>query len=174
MADPANFGMAKSLLGGLDGTDPEALLEQLAQLTGASADEVLEPSTSREPRWSDRSEAPTDDEVAAAIARARTFAQVRGLAARCGPPGLTLTAKGNLRLADARRLTVELETGEEPERPTASSAPRAELPYLSWLVNTAIAAGAVRRLRGRLVAVARFADRSDRDAYERVVRARWR
>jgi hypothetical protein len=168
MADPTNFGMAKSLLGGLGDADPEALLEQLAQITGTSTEEVLESLAAGEPSVVGPIEAPTDDEVAAAIAQARMFAQVRGLAARCGPPGLTLTAKGNLRLADARMLTVELETGEERFHKPASAA---HLPHLSWLVNTAIAAGAVRRLRGRLVAVARFADRSDRDAYERIVRA---
>ena len=115
--------------------------------------------------------APTDDEVAAAITRARMLGQVRGLAARCAAPGLTMTAKGNLRLADARRLTAELETGDEPDTAYRTLGSASELPYLSWLVDTAIAAGAVRRLRGRLVAVARFADRTDRDAYERVVRA---
>ncbi len=170
MADPANFGMAKSLFGGFGDADPNALLEQLARLTGTSADEVLEALDDGEPAVVGPVEAPTDDEVAATIAQARTFTQVRGLAARCGPPGLALTAKGNLRLADARRLTVELETGEEADTPYRKLGSAAELPYLSWLIGTAIAAGAVRRLRGRLVAVARFADRSDRDAYERIVR----
>ena len=171
MADPANFGMAKSLLDGLDGSDPDALLERLAELTGASADEVLDLLESPEPAVIGPVRAPTDDEVAAAITRARMLGQVRGLASRCAAPGLTLTAKGNLRLADARRLTAELETGDEPDTAYRTLGSASELPYLSWLVDTAIAAGAVRRLRGRLVAVARFADRTDRDAYQRVVRA---
>jgi len=170
MTDPANFGMAKSLLGGFGDADPNALLEQLARLTGTSAEEVLESLDDAGPAVVGPVEAPTDDEVAAAIAKARMFAQVRGLAARCGPAGLALTAKGNLRVADARRLTEELETGEEADTPYRKLGSAAELPYLSWLVDTALAAGAVRRLRGRLVAVARFGERSDRDAYERVVR----
>ena len=62
-------------------------------------------------------------------------------------------------------------TGDEPDTPHRTLGSATELPYLRWLVDTAIAAGAVRRLRGRLVAVARFADRTDRDAFERVVRA---
>jgi hypothetical protein len=169
MADPANFGMAKSLLGGLD-RDPNALLERLAELTGTSADEVLDLLEHPEPAVIGPVRAPTDDEVAGAITRARMLGQVRGLAARCAAPGLTLTAKGNLRLADARRLTAELETGDEPDTAYRTRS-ASELPHLSWLVDTAIAAGAVRRLRGRLVAVARFADRTDRDAYKRVVRA---
>lgn len=171
MADPTNFGMAKSLFGGLGEADPTAVLEQLAQLTGTSTDEVLGLLADQEPTVIGPVRAPTDDEVAAAIAEARTFAHVRGLAAQCDAPGLTLTAKGNLRLADARRLTVELATGDEPNSPIRKLTSAAELPQLSRLVRTAIAAGAVRRLRGRLVAVARFADRSDRDAYERIVRA---
>jgi hypothetical protein len=170
MADPANFGMAKSLFGGLDDTDPNALLERLAQLAGTSTDEVLDYLNDPEPPVVGPVRAPTDDEVAAAIAQARMFAQVRGLATRCAPPGLALTASGNLRLADARRLTAELETGDEAEPPNRKLGSARELPYLSWLVDTAIAAGAVRRMRGRLVAVARFADRPDRDAYERTVR----
>jgi hypothetical protein len=171
MADPANFGMAKSLLGGLDDSDPNALLERLAQLTGTSPDEVLDLLENPEPSVIGPVRAPTDDEVAAAIARARMLGQVRGLATRCAAPGLTLTAKGNLRLADARSLTAALETGDEPDSPRRTLGSATELPYLRWLVDTAIAAGAVRRLRGRLVAVARFADRPDRDAFERVVRA---
>jgi hypothetical protein len=170
MADPANFGMAKSLLGGLDGSE-DALLERLAELTGVSTDEVLDLLEHPEPAVIGPVRAPTDDEVAEAISRARMLRQVRGLAERCAAPGLTLTGKGNLRLADARRLTAELETGDEPDTPYRTLGSASELPYLSWLVGTAIAAGAVRRLRGRLVAVARFADRTDRDAYERVVRA---
>ena len=171
MTDPANFGMAKSLLGGFGDADPDALLEQLAQLTGTSPEEVLESLEDAGPAVVGPVEAPTDDAVAAAIAEARMFAQVRGLAARCGPPGLALTAKGNLRLADARRLTLELATGEDVDTPYRKLASAAELPYLTWLVETATAAGAVRRTGGRLVAVARFADRSDRDAYERTVRS---
>jgi len=167
MGDPANFGMAKSLFGGLDNADPEALLEQLARLTGTSPDTVLELLDDAAPVTVGPVRAPTEDEVAAAIADAPMFTQVRGLVARCAPPGLALTAKGNLRRADARRLVVELETGEQAG--TLGSA--AELPHLSWLVATALAAGAVRRLRGRLVAVARFAGHADRDAYERIVRA---
>jgi hypothetical protein len=169
MTDPANFGMAKSLLGGFGDADPNALLEQLARLTGTSAEEVLESLDDAGPAVVGPVEAPTEDEVAAAIAKARMFAQVRGLAERCGPAGLALTAKGNLRVADARRLTLELETGEAADTPDRRLGSAAELPYLSWLVDTALAAGAVRRLRGRLVAVARFGERSDRDAYKRTV-----
>ncbi len=169
MTDPANFGMAKSLLGGFGDADPNALLEQLARLTGTSAEEVLESLDDAGPGVVGPVEAPTEDEVAAAIAKARMFAQVRGLADRCGPAGLALTAKGNLRVADARRLTLELETGEGADTPDRRLGSAAELPYLSWLVDTALAAGAVRRLRGRLVAVARFGERSDRDAYKRTV-----
>ena len=87
MADPANFGMAKSLLGGLDDSDPNALLERLAQLTGTSPDEVLDLLENPEPSVIGPVRAPTDDEVAAAIARARMFGQVRGLATRCAAPG---------------------------------------------------------------------------------------
>jgi hypothetical protein len=171
MADPANFGMAKSLLGGLDDGDPDALLERLAQLTGTSTAEVVNLLENPQPPVIGPVRAPTDEEVAAAISRAPALERVRGLAERCAAPGLALTAKGNLRRADARRLTAELATGDEPDAHGRTLGSSAELPHLSWLVGSAIAAGAVRRLRGRLVAVARFADRTDRDAYERIVRA---
>ena len=133
MTDPANFGMAKSLLGGFGDADPNALLEQLARLTGTSAEEVLESLDAAGPAVVGPVEAPTEDEVAAAIAKARMFAQVRGLAARCGPAGLALTAKGNLRVADARRLTLELETGEERRHapPQARLRRRAAVPELA-------------------------------------------
>jgi len=167
MADPTNFGMAKSLFGGFDEAGPEALLEHLARLTGTSPDTVVGLLDDAAPVRVGPVRAPTEDEVAAAIADAPMFTQVRGLVARCAPPGLALTAKGNLRRADARRLVVELETGDQAG--TLGSA--AELPQLGWLVATALAAGAVRRLRGRLVGVARFAEHADRDAYERIVRA---
>ena len=86
-----------------------------------------------------------------------------------------LTAKGNLRLADARRLTAELETGEAPDTPAphARLGDRAAVPDAGWSTRPSRQARCA-ALRGRLVAVARFADRSDRDAYERRSARRWR
>ena len=171
MADPANFGMAKSLFGGgLDDPEATAVLDQIARLTGTSPDAVLDLLDDAGPDVVGPVRAPTDQEVAASIAEARMFAQVRGLAARCAPPGLALTAKGNLRLADARRLVVELQHRRRARHP----APQARVRVRAALSELAGPHGDRGRRgasqRGRLVGVARFAERSERDAYERTVR----
>jgi hypothetical protein len=170
MKDPANFGIAKSLLGGfgepLDPDDPRlpaALREALLDEAEGGDEELPIVGPVR---------MPAEQEQRDAVRAARVPRQLRLLAEYYAPPGRPLTGAGNLRLADARHLVATLETGDDPEfggYRTLTSAQ--DLPALSWLFELALAAGVVRRVRGRLVAVARFAALDEAAAYEKVVRA---
>jgi hypothetical protein len=178
MDDPANFGMAKSLFaaaGGLelDGNhDPDemdALLERMQEIAPDALRDFLMPDA--EPPTIGPVRMPGADERLAAIRAADALRQLRALAEHCPSPGRQLTAKGNLRVADARLLVDALGTGDDPEQdgygPVRSAR---ELPRLDHLVHIALAAGVVRRHRGRLVAVGRFATLDEVTAHERVVR----
>jgi hypothetical protein len=115
---------------------------------------------------------PSEQERRDAVRAIPVLRQLRALAGYCPPPGRQLTGKGNLRLADARELVTTLETGDDPDfggRRTLTSAE--DLPGLSWLFDLALQAGVVRRSKGRLLAVARFAALGELEAHERVVRA---
>jgi hypothetical protein len=171
MGNPANFGLGKSLLGGLgqlpDPGDPNFAAALQEALLGDDDDEDDE-----EPPVVGPVRLPAEQERQDAIRAATSLRQLRLLAEFCAPPGRPLTGKGNLRLADARHLVAALETGDDPEfggYRTLTSA--AELPMLNWLFELALAAGAVRRNKGRLVAVARFGTLDETAAYEKVVRA---
>jgi hypothetical protein len=87
MADPANFGMAKSLLG--DGTDLGAL-ERLLELTGADPAELLGLLDAGEPETIGPVRLPESAEHLESLRAAPTVCQVRGLVDRCPPPGLAL------------------------------------------------------------------------------------
>jgi hypothetical protein len=102
---------------------------------------------------------------------ARTFRQVRGLAEQCAPPGLPTTTAGDLRLADACRLAAELETGDRTEPAGPAPQSMSELPALSWVVQLALACGAVAADGQRLVAEPEFAALPEPDAYRRIVTA---
>ncbi len=180
MGDPANFGMAKSLLGsvgGLDlGTDrsPEgiaALLNQLAGLPGANPLRQLPAAVGELPPIGPVRLPAEADRLAAASA-APVLRQLRALAEFCAPPGRALTTKGNLRLADARHLVDALDTGDDPTMGGGRTLQSAEdLPHLSRLVDVAVRAGALCRQRGRLLEVARFTGLDDAAAHEKVVLA---
>lgn len=169
MAEPANFGMAKSMFGGGGGGGevPAELLERVAAMTGTSPDELLDVLHGDEPQIVGPVRRASDDEVAAAAGGSRTLRQLGELAAACAPPGLVLDERGDLAVADARRLAAELATGDDDEDIESA----AELLHLSWLVDVALEAGAVRRAEGRLVAADRLAGLPPVEAYGRVVRA---
>ena len=112
---------------------------------------------------------PGPAEHLASLRAAPTFRQVCGLAERCPDPGLPVTTKGNLRLADARRLVVELATGDDVEPAHRTLQSTTELPGLAWVVELAVAAGAVARAGGRLVTRSEFADLAEPEAYRRMV-----
>ncbi|MPZ67280.1 MAG: hypothetical protein GEU83_17845 [Pseudonocardiaceae bacterium] len=118
---------------------------------------------------------PDSQQRAESAAAAPALEQLRRLWEHCAAPGRPMTEKGNLRLADGRHLVELLETGDIPDvedgdyRRTLRSAD--ELPLLSWLVAVALEAGVLRRYRGRLVAVARWAEVGPTDALDRLVDA---
>lgn len=178
MADPAKFGMAKSLfatVGGLEpgAGDPQELLAHLDTLTpdevGAALAHLDLPDLPDGPPVVGPIRRPTDEERRAALADAPDLRRLRELAAWCPAPGRPLTAKGNLRVADARHLADAL--GTETAPPLGSVRSAEDLPGLTALVELALAAGVVRRQKGRIVAVARFAALPDVAAHTQVLRA---
>lgn len=162
MGNPANFGMAKSMFDGFDEIFDEIFHED---------DEIFAEDDEELPVVG-LVRLPTEQEQEDAVRAASVPRQLRLLWEYCAPPGRPLTGKGNLRLADARHLVAALETGDDPELGGHRKLSSAEdLPVLSWLLELALAAGVVRRTKGRLMAVARFADLDEAAAYRKVVRA---
>jgi hypothetical protein len=169
--------MAKSMFSGvsqLDGMDALEVVARLEQLNATSPDTVHELPAAmddEEPRTVGPVRLPDADERLAAVRAAEELRLLRALAEHCPPPGRQLTQKGNLRLAEARSLVEAIDTGDDPELGGRRRLQSAEdLPVLSRLVHLGLAAGAVRRNRGRLVAVAAFAKLDDVAAHEKVVR----
>ncbi|WP_219414072.1 hypothetical protein [Pseudonocardia nigra] len=179
MGNPANFGMAKSLFGSMGGLEPDAdeslegmatLLRQLPELPPGAVGEALAhlAGDETEPPPIGPVRLPSDADRLAAVRAAPVMRQLRDLAGYCASPGRTLTSKGNLRLADARHLVDALGTGDAPSGVEKLRSAE-DLPELSRLVDLAVDAGAVRRHRGKLVAVARFAALDECAAHEKVV-----
>ncbi|MBN9734736.1 MULTISPECIES: hypothetical protein [unclassified Pseudonocardia] len=108
---------------------------------------------------------------AASAAAATVLADARALATWCGPSGRVLTRTGNLRIADARELAGKLGT-DDLDSPAFARLDRADrLPVLTWVLETAVRAGAVHRENGRLVAGGRFGGLDDTTAHEDLVLA---
>lgn len=176
MADTSRHGMAKSLLGGLGGLDdlvdgsPESLDELRRRIEGLSPDTVDE-LLAGEPPTLGPVRTPSDDERVSSATHAPILRQMRLLHRSCAAPGRALTQKGNLRLADARELVELLETGDPLEPVYGSLRSATELPGLAWLVEVALAARVVRRLKGRLVAVAAWEALGPLEALDRLVDA---
>ena len=112
---------------------------------------------------------PPADERLAAVRAIPVMHRLRALAEYCAPPGRKLTPKGNLQLADARHLVDALDTGDDLTVGGFRSSE--DLPGLRRLFHIALEAGMVRRQKGRLVAVARFATLDECAAYEKVALA---
>lgn len=138
MGNPANFGMAKSLFSGVGGLEPGAeyspasLRELMARVPGLGPDAIgraVELSNDENPYDEDDVELavigpvrwPGRAERLAAIRDAPHVRRLGLLAQWCPAPGHPLTAKGNLRLADARHL-VELLGRRRPGAGRASGA----------------------------------------------------
>ncbi|MDN5747862.1 MAG: hypothetical protein L0H64_05005 [Pseudonocardia sp.] len=169
MGNPANFGMAKSIFGGGIGVDagPDNPFDDVAALLGRlDAAEDDEDDEDAEPALIGPVRLPSSEERLAAVRAIPLMRQVGLLAGYCASPGRSVTAKGNLRLADARHLVDALDTGDELPGGMRSAE---DLPNLNRLVGVATAAGALRRQRGRLLAVKSFAALDEIAAYERVV-----
>lgn len=176
MSDPTNFGMAKGLFAGLGGlenppegpADIEAMMQRARDLDPEVYDEIVRWSLDGGPVDLPPVARPHPDDVEAAAAHAPILERMATLHASCAEPGLTLTATGNLRLADARRLVTELGTGEEYATEIRSAA---ELPELDRLLRIACRARVVRRRKGRLVAVGTWTKAGVREAFDRLADA---
>ncbi len=176
MADPANFGMAKSLFAGIAGADRmsqeelAAAIQQRAEehnalprdLRRAATDRFFEPPAAIELPF--LYIPPPEADVAAAVARAVLPEKVRKLRDHLGGTVAALTAKGNLKLADGRALFDLLDTGdaldEKIGEETFTTRSTAELSQLTYLVELALESGAVRHVNKRLVPVKAWAKKS--------------
>lgn len=176
MGNPANYGMAKSLFGSVGGLDTDAdlspdgisaLMERLPDRVALPGDlGDLDDPGDAEPVRIGPVRAPSHADRLASASAAPILVAMRTLADYCAAPGRTLTAKGNLRLADARHLVDALGTGDDPKLGGYRKLATAEdLPGLSWTIELALSAGVVRRHRGKLLAVARFAGLDDVEAH---------
>lgn len=176
MANPANFGMGKSLLAGLelpsDASEEEiqaaldarmreinALpFEQRKALTDRFIDPEFEPDAEDEPYELPFVYIPPPGaDVAAAVAESPLRAKVEALRDYLGPDGKALTTKGNLKLADGRALIELLGTGDEMDPQIGDKTWRtgstADLRRLNFILDIAKEAGAVRVHQRRLVPV---------------------
>jgi len=169
MADPNNYGMAKSLFAGIEGAESmtqeelsvalqrridehNALpLEQRRALT----DQFFQPPAPIELPFLHIP--PPEAEVVAAAAAAALPAKVQALRDYLGEKGKLLTAKGNLKLADGRALVDLLDTGDELDPAyggtTFKTQSTQSLGELMYLMAVAEESGAVRRVGNRIVPV---------------------
>jgi hypothetical protein len=176
MADPANFGMAKSifsgaLAGGADPSDPaqleawvarfnslsheerQAVLPGSAISTGGAADRTAPSSMALPPVPLPPPEAVQTSEAAAPVLR--MFAEL----ARFAGSGRQLTQRGNLTMADARALIPLLGSGDVLDDRigdrTFRTRSSAELPVLHLVFTWARKAGILRVRHGKVLATKR-------------------
>lgn len=179
MADPANFGMAKSLFFDLD--QGEALTEdELKDAVQARMDEFntlpFEQRKAATDRFFDPQPEllelpftylpPSPTEVQAAALAAALPRKVEALRDYLGA-GKPLTQKGNLKLADGRALVELLDTGDrfDPQHggTTFKTTSTEHLPGLNFFIDVAKRVRAVRVYQRRLVPVQAWGRRSTVD-----------
>lgn len=170
MDNPENFGMAKSIFNGmgllddpskLTAEDLERAMEEFNQLPYEQRKAITDPSMSRleepEPMVIGPVAEPSPEAVRASAARAPMLRGFSVLAEYLGPQGKQLTKTDALKLADARALVELLGTGESMEPAIGSRTFKVqtarELPHLDHWQWWAQQSGAIRTVRGRLVAV---------------------
>lgn len=176
MSDPTLFGMAKRMVVASGALDPvfdinaPGVMDQL--MTRATSAAVVSQRITVGPVV-----VPSDEQRRAGAAVAPALQRFQLLHEVCAAPGLKLTATGNLNRADARRLVELLDTGDVPDVAIGDRTYRlrsaADLRGLTRWVEWAVAAGVVRRYRGRLVAVASWlkAAKDPLTAFDRIVDA---
>jgi len=173
MGDESKFGMAKSMLFGDNPLDPNLSLDQLqveleARMAAHNARPIEERRAATDrffaPKLYDLGFSylpPATREVESSASESPLLGQVEGLRGYLGEAGRVLTKNGNLKLADARELIALLDTGDRMDSETGGrvwkTTSSENLPKLNGIVELALTAGAVRRNRGRLVPVKRWA-----------------
>lgn len=187
MANPANYGMAKTLFAGIENADSMSMEELQVELQKrvdehnalpleqrkALTDHIFEP----EPEPEELPLAyvpPPEAEVAAVAEAARLPGEVEALRNSLGETGKALTAKGNLKLADGRVLVEMLDTGDvfDPRigDKTFTTKSTATLPKLAYLLDVAELSGAVQKRKNRLVPVKAWSRKSAVTKAEQVFR----
>lgn len=183
MAEPSNFGMAKSLFMGpafagadIDFDDPTALQAAMDRFNSLSFEErtaLTDPGMNHSLADFKRAERAarasfdmppvrlaSPDAVMASAVASPLRRGVEGLREHLGEKGVALTATDNLKLADCRTLVERLDTGDRFEygRAGATSQARSmnQLPTLAYLFDIALQVGATRKAKGRLLAVKRW------------------
>ncbi|MDP9445394.1 MAG: hypothetical protein M3P83_13950 [Actinomycetota bacterium] len=186
ITDPSNYGMAKSIFSamGVDDAsqvsteDLQQLIDDFNALPAEERRAVTDPAMSA----LDMADAtlgpvrmPTEEQVRESAAAAPVLTLFRRLAEYLAPPGKALTAKGNLKIADARALTELLGTADTYEYQIGdttwrkrSSTEFADLDHVQWWAREC---GVVRRRHNRLVAVAAWQQRVRRDPVPEVRKA---
>jgi len=180
MADPSNYGMAKSLFASIEGA--EFMTEQ--ELSAAMRRRIdehnslpLEQRKALTDRFFEQPSPtielpflhipPPEADVRAVAAEATLPAKVQALRDYLGETGKALTATGNLKLADGRALVEILDTGDEFDPNIADTTFKtqstATLRQLMYLVEVAREAGAVRYVNKRLVPVKAWSRKSPID-----------
>jgi hypothetical protein len=165
--DPANWGPARiaaqaALASGIDLATPAGVERFNAVMGSADHDsEAMAAAVARQAERRTRSyrlpalpalELPRPERTAALAADAEA---VRGAVAFLDwlGEGRALTQKGNLRKGDAAALAELLGTGDDTDSFTSAS----ELPGLNWYLELLLESGLVRRVKQRLVPVAKNA-----------------
>jgi hypothetical protein len=171
MDDPARWGMAKfwattAAREGVDLARPgafERFVEQArqgrARYDADALEAVMRRQTGSDPLGRPRERAepqlpivlPGEEVLREVAAASPVVRRLAGLTAWAGREGRPLTKLGRLRVADARQLVAQLETGDQVASPRTS----AELPRLNLLFHWARQARLVRVAKDRLYAVAK-------------------
>lgn len=182
MADPSNFGMAKSLFSNL-GSSGDMSMDELQAAAQARMDEFnalpFEQRSALTDQFFDRRPPPTElpftyfppslAELEASAAAAALPGKIEGLREYLGT-GKALTQKGNLKLADGRALIELLDTGDQFDQEygdtTFTTTTTEHLAGLTFLLDIAKQVRAVRVHQRRLVPVQAY---SRRPSVERAV-----
>lgn len=177
MANPANFGMAKSIFAGADLPPGESLTQEW--LDALVADVNARPFEERPALRDEALEVddpdapiigpvrlPDDGAVRASAASAPVLAGFASLAEYFRAPGRPLTAKGNIKLADARALSEILGTEDVEEKvgdTTFARRSTANMPHFDHWQWWAREVGALRVRNGRMVGVEAWLKRRAQD-----------
>lgn len=177
MADPANFGMAKSMFAGLgdvSGLSMDELKAVVQQQMDAHNALPIEQRRAATDRFFEPEPEPLElpfvyvpppiAEVEEGATAAPLLVKVHALRGYLGPDGKPLTQKGNLKLADGRALIALLDTGDvmDPKigAKTFKTKSTEELSRLTFILDVAKQAGAVRVHKRCLVSVKAWGTRS--------------
>lgn len=187
MADPSNFGPTKAIfsamgvddLSGLDEQQLQQLVDEFNALPMEQRKAITDPAMSG--ATSESSPAigpvrmPDEQQVRASAEAAPVLAKFDALADYLAKPGKILTAKGNLKIADARALAELLDTGDVYEEEIGdrtwrkrSSTQFVRLDHLQWWARRV---GAVRQQTNRLVGVKAWQQRARKNPVAEVRQA---